>query len=171
MINSSDGPRRLGPVTLELPRPRPGAPVLSVSLRDGAGGAVLAADDADRLHSTASIGKIVLLAEIAVRFVDGRLARGEPLTRTAEDAVADSGLWQHLGVDTLPAADLAALVGAVSDNLATNVLLRRVGMTAVTERAHTLGLERTALLTGCAMCAGPPIRRRCRWAPLPSCRR
>jgi beta-lactamase class A len=120
--------------------------VLSVSLRDGAGGAVLAADDADRLHSTASIGKIVLLAEIAVRFVDGRLARGEPLTRTAEDAVADSGLWQHLGVDTLPAADLAALVGAVSDNLATNVLLRRVGMTAVTERAHTLGLERTALL-------------------------
>ena len=92
---------------MALPHPRPGAPLISISLRDAAGGAVLAAEDADRLHSTASIGKVVLLAEVAVRFVDGRLARSEPLTRTAEDIVTDSGLWQHLAVDTLPAADLA----------------------------------------------------------------
>ncbi len=133
-------------MTIALPRPRPGAPIVSVSLRDGDGGAVLADEDADRVHATASIGKIVLLAEIAVRFVDGRLSRDEPLTRTAEDEIADSGLWQHLRADTLPAADLAALVGAVSDNLATNVLLRRVGLTAVTERGRTVGLEHTALL-------------------------
>lgn len=133
-------------MTVPLPHPRPGAPVVSVSLRDGAGGGQLAAEDADLVHATASIGKILLLAEISVRFVDGRLSRDEPLTRTAADAVANSGLWQHLRTDTLPAADVAALVGAVSDNLATNVLLRRVGLTAVSERARTIGLAHTALL-------------------------
>lgn len=133
-------------VTVPLPAPRPGSPIVSVSLRDAAGGAVIAAEDADRVHNTASVGKVVLLAEIAVRLADGRLSRDEPLTRTAEDMVPGSGLWQHLRADTLPAADVAALVGAVSDNLATNVLLRRVGLAAVTERAHTMGLARTALL-------------------------
>src|SRR5699024_4531372 len=63
----------------------------------------------------------------------------------AEDEVADSGLWQHLRADTLPAADLAALVGAVSANLATTVLLRRAGSTAVADRGRTVALQRTAL--------------------------
>ena len=88
----------------------------------------------------ASVGKVLLLIEVA-RTLD----LAEPLTRTREDAVADSGLWQHLAVDTLPAGDLAALVGAVSDNLATNVLLRRVGLDAVRRTAGELGLEHTAL--------------------------
>lgn len=97
------------------------------------------------MHSTASIGKILLLAEVSVRFADGRLDPGEMLTRGVEEVVADSGLWQHLRADTLPAADVAALVGAVSDNLATNVLLRRVSLAAVTERGRSLGLVSTAL--------------------------
>lgn len=129
-----------------LPRPRPGAPIVSVSLRDADGGAVLAGDDAELVHATASIGKILLLAEVAVRFADGRLAPGEPLTRTDRDSVANSGLWQHLRAESLPAADVAALVGAVSDNLASNVLLRKVGLASVAERATTIGLHRTALL-------------------------
>jgi beta-lactamase class A len=133
-------------VTQPVSTPPAGRPVLSVCLCDAASGAVFVAEDADLQHSTASIGKILLLAEVAVRFVDGRLSRGEPLTRTAEDAVADSGLWQHLATDTLSAADCAALIGAVSDNLATNVLLRRVGLVSVTERGRTIGLSRTALL-------------------------
>jgi len=111
-----------------------------VSVRDAATGDVLAAADADRVLPAASIGKVLLLIEVA-RSLD----LAEPLTRTAEDAVADSGLWQHLAVDTLPAGDLAALVGAVSDNLATNVLLRRVGLEAVRHTARELGLEHTAL--------------------------
>jgi beta-lactamase class A len=107
---------------------------------------VIAADDADVVHATASIGKVLLLAEVAVRFVDGRLSRGELLHRTADDAVTDSGLWQHLATDALSAADCAVLVGAVSDNLATNVLLRRVGLISVSERGRTIGLAHTALL-------------------------
>ena len=40
----------------------------------------------------------------------------------------------------------AARVGATSDNLATNVLLRVIGLEAVRARAESLGLRRTALL-------------------------
>ena len=133
-------------MTLPLRVPPPGRPAIDVCLRDADTGAVLGAEGSERVHTTASIGKILLLAEIAVRFVDGRLSRTEMLARTPDDAVADSGLWQHLVADALPAADLATLVGAVSDNLATNVLLRRVGLASVTERARTLGLKDTALL-------------------------
>jgi beta-lactamase class A len=43
-------------------------------------------------------------------------------------------------------ADLGALVGATSDNLATNVLLGQIGLDAVRARAESLGLTRTALL-------------------------
>ena len=58
----------------------------------------------------------------------------------------DSGLWQHLQVPSLPVTDLATLIGATSDNLATNVLLGQVGLAAVRARTESLGLTRTALL-------------------------
>ena len=114
-------------------------------VRDAASGKVLAAVDADRVHATASVGKVLLLAEVARRIEDGTLDPCEPVTRTLEDAVADSGLWQHLRSDTLPLADAAALIGAVSDNLATNVLVRRVGLEAVRALGASLGLRDTAL--------------------------
>ncbi|GAA2226551.1 class A beta-lactamase-related serine hydrolase [Herbiconiux moechotypicola] len=114
---------------------------------------------------TASIGKVLLLIEVAARITSrdgGRAAaayrgsagdRAVPgpealsiLNRTPADTVGDSGLWQHLHVPALPVADLAALVGATSDNLATNVLLRRIGLDAVRARGESLGLRRTLLL-------------------------
>jgi beta-lactamase class A len=94
---------------------------------------------------TASVGKILLLLEVARAMSVGELGAQEPLTRSRSDWVADSGLWHTLAVDTLPATDVAALVGAVSDNLATNVLLRRVGLDAVARTAAALGLTETAL--------------------------
>lgn len=91
----------------------------------------------------ASVGKVVLLVEVA-----DRLRRGEldgHVSRVGVAPVADSGLWQHFAVEELPVADVAALVGAVSDNLATNVLLREVGLDAVRERGRQLGLATTVL--------------------------
>jgi beta-lactamase class A len=81
--------------------------------------------------STASVGKVFLLLEVARRFEEGTLRPDEPLCRSAELSVADSGLWQHLRSECLPAEDLAVLVAGVSDNLATNVLLQRVGLAGV----------------------------------------
>lgn len=114
-------------------------------LLDADSGEVLEFDGGERVHRTASIGKILLLIEVAIRLADGRLRPQQPLAPAPDDAVGDSGLLQHLVSDTLPAADLATLVGAVSDNLATNVLLRHVGIPSVMERARTLGLRHTAL--------------------------
>jgi len=129
---------------------------------DVASGRVLFSVDDHLSVPTASIGKVLLLIEVAARISarDGdrasgaaRTARAAPgaealsiLNRTAQDSVGDSGLWQHLQVPALPVADLAALVGATSDNLATNVLLRRIGLDAVRSRAESLGLRRTLLL-------------------------
>ena len=114
-------------------------------VREAASGKVLAAVDAERVFATASVGKVLLLVEVARQVEAGTLDPLEPVTRTAEDTVADSGLWQHLRADTLPLADAAALVGAVSDNLATNVLVRRIGLDAVRALTAALGLRDTAL--------------------------
>lgn len=118
---------------------------ISLCLLDADSGAVLEFDGGERVHRTASIGKILLLIEVAIRMADGRLPAGQLVQRAAEDEVADSGLLQYLASKALPAADLAVLVGAVSDNLATNVLLRHVGIPSVMERSRTLGLAHTAL--------------------------
>jgi len=145
---------------------------------DTASGKVLFSVDDHLSVPTASIGKVLLLIEVAARISardgsgaapgssgssssgsDGsanggtRSVRPGPgaealsiLNRTAQDSVGDSGLWQHLQVPALPVSDLAALIGATSDNLATNVLLRRIGLDAVRSRAESLGLRRTLLL-------------------------
>lgn len=104
-----------------------------------------AAHDPGRRLSTASIGKILLLAETARQIAGGSLDPGETLRRDPAVAVADSGLWQHLAVDALPVTDVAVLIAAVSDNYATNVLLRRIGVDAVRALATSLKLEQTAL--------------------------
>jgi beta-lactamase class A len=95
---------------------------------------------------TASIGKVLLLIESSARITARDFAGYGILDKTPGDNVADSGVWRHLQAPALPVADLATLVGATSDNLATNVLLRMIGLEAVRARAESLGLTRTALL-------------------------
>ncbi len=108
-------------------------------------GADVFAHQPDRVLSTASVGKLLILTRIAQQIVAGQLDPREQLTRTREDLVADSGLWQHLAADSLPLMDLCALVGAVSDNLASNVLIRRIGLSAASDLADELGLEDVVL--------------------------
>ncbi|NQX13938.1 serine hydrolase [Microbacteriaceae bacterium VKM Ac-2855] len=120
--------------------------VVSARAIDLATGRTLFAVDDTVSMPTASVGKILLLIEVAARLATDPQENLRLLDRTAADAVGDSGLWQHLQIPSMPIADLAALVGSSSDNLATNVLLRRVGLESVRERAEGLGLSRTALL-------------------------
>lgn len=117
----------------------------SVHVVDRATGDVLADESGASVLRTASVGKLALLVEVARLIEDGTLAPDAPLSRRAVPPVADSGLWQHLLADELPAADVAALVGAVSDNLATNVLLHHVGLAAVARTASSAGLGTVAL--------------------------
>lgn len=113
---------------------------------DLATGAVLFSVDDHVVMPTASIGKVLLLIEVAARLEARDTSALSLVDRLQSDAVGDAGIWQHLVVPSLPLADLAALVGAASDNLATNVLLRRVGLDSVRLRTEQLGLHQTAML-------------------------
>lgn len=115
---------------------------------------VLAIDDRIVLP-TASVGKILLLIEVSARMTAGDPSVHGIIERSSLDPVADSGLWRHLQVPALPIGDLAALVGASSDNLATNALIERVGLAAVRARGESLGLARTALLDVVRNSRGP----------------
>lgn len=115
---------------------------------------LLAIDDRVALP-TASVGKVLLLVETAARITTRDVRVPGILDKTPDDAIADSGLWHRMQVPTLPLGDLALLVGAASDNVATNVLLRHIGLDAVRQRAESLGLRRTALLDRVRMKRGP----------------
>jgi beta-lactamase class A len=119
---------------------------VSASVTDLDTGKTLVAIDERIVLPTASIGKILLLVEVSARLTERDFSGYGILDKTPRDAVGDSGIWQHLQAPSLPVADLATLVGATSDNLATNVLLRQVGLDAVRARTESLGLLRTALL-------------------------
>ena len=122
-----------------------GAQVSASAVDLNSGQTLLAIDDRIVLP-TASIGKILLLIEVSARLTSRDFSGFGILDKTPRDAVGDSGIWQHLQAPSLPVADLATLVGSTSDNLATNVLLRQVGLAAVRARTESLGLMRTALL-------------------------
>jgi beta-lactamase class A len=117
----------------------------AVSIRD-AEGHELAYRNGDRAMPTASVGKLLLLVEVARQCAAGDLSGAKRLRRGRELLVADSGLWQHMHIEDLAIDDLCVLIASVSDNTATNVLLDRVGLQRVGTLAESLGLVRTALL-------------------------
>jgi len=119
---------------------------VSASVLDLQTGETLVAIDDRIVLPTASIGKVLLLIEVSARLTGRDFSGYGILDKTPRDLVGDSGVWQHMQAPALPVADLATLVGATSDNLATNLLLSRIGLDAVRARTESLGLTRTALL-------------------------
>ena len=119
---------------------------VSASVIDLRTGRTLVSIDDRVAMPTAGVGKILLLVEVSARITTRDAAGFGILDKTPGDAVGDSGIWQRLQAPALPVTDLALLVGATSDNLATNVLLRQVGLDSVRARSEALGLSRTALL-------------------------
>lgn len=106
----------------------------------------LLAHEERRVLRTASVGKVFLLVEVARRAVVGELDLAELVAWQDEERVADSGLWHRLEARELSVHDLCVLVGAVSDNLATNALVRLVGLPAVTASTESLGYPDSRLL-------------------------
>jgi beta-lactamase class A len=107
----------------------------SVAVRDATSGATLVELDGHRLLRTASVAKVYVLVEVAVRLAAGELDPLLPVDRRSTAPVADSGLWHRFAGDVLPVVDVAALVGAVSDNLAANALVALLGLDTVRARA------------------------------------
>lgn len=109
-------------------------------------GRVRAQVNAERVLPTASIGKVMLLLEIARRIAAGDLDPQLRVSAGPTERVGDSGLWQHLAEPSLAIESLAVLVAAVSDNQATNVLLREVGIASVEQVSIACGIPFTRLL-------------------------
>ncbi|TQL66874.1 beta-lactamase class A [Nocardioides albertanoniae] len=125
---------------------QPGPARWSILAVDTASGDVILEHDPDLLLPTASVGKLFLLHHLA-ELIDADPSVGRQLLRKdAVAPVADSGLWQHLDAASLTVGDCARLVGAVSDNLATNVLLDHVGIAAVQAVAERLAAGGSTLL-------------------------
>lgn len=103
-------------------------------------------ENADDVLRTASVGKCLLLSEVARRLRAGTLDATTRVRYEAEDYVRDSGLWHALDQPDLTVVDACRLIGAVSDNLATNVLVREMGLESVAALAAAHALEPMQLL-------------------------
>jgi len=118
--------------------------VLGVYVEDLATGAKVELR-ADEPFPTASSIKLAVLYELYRQAQEGRLALRE-VTRPPVPRVGGGGVLQELGDGvSLTWRDVAVLMIGWSDNEATNLLVRRVGMDAVNERLDALGLPHTRL--------------------------
>jgi beta-lactamase class A len=113
--------------------------VLAVSAIDVDGGEPAGADDGAVLP-VASASKLLLLAEVARRLDAGELEPGLRVEVTEADRVGGTGLLHRLGRSGWTVEDLCWLTASVSDNTATNVLLRLVGTESTARLEAALGL-------------------------------
>ncbi|MFI6603414.1 serine hydrolase [Nonomuraea sp. NPDC050536] len=106
--------------------------------------------DPDSPVVLASVFKIPIVLEYARQAAMGELERTERLTVTAADK--DGGIGTSGCADdvSLTLRDLAHFMMTMSDNAATDVLLRRVGLERVNGTLSELGLWQTRLIGGCA---------------------
>lgn len=118
---------------------------LAVATRDLVTGAFHGVN-ADAELPLASVGKLLLLAEVAMSVEGGIFDPATPVTLREDDYAGGSGLLTSLSTRGWTIGDLAVLTAAISDNTATNALLRVVGLDRVNAAAAALGLSRTRLL-------------------------
>lgn len=106
---------------------------------------VLFEHHADRSLDTASIGKVFLLHTVLDQVDRGERSLEEQVTRRPAEWMDNSGLWYLLQADTLSIYDICALIGAVSDNAATNTLCRVIGLDVVQQHTAELGYRESGL--------------------------
>ncbi|WP_166986297.1 serine hydrolase [Canibacter zhoujuaniae] len=117
----------------------------SVLVKDIDSGAELFSADPQTVLATASIGKLFLLHRLLHEVDAGTRKLEETVTRQPFEQIDDSGLWYLMQQNTLSLYDVAVLIGAFSDNAATNTLTRVLGIETVREHASSLGYKHSRL--------------------------
>lgn len=94
----------------------------------------------------ASVIKIPVLVEIFTLLEQGQLHRDEKFRISQEEKLPSCGAlnYMHTGL-VVTLEDLYTLMIILSDNTATNMLIRRVGMDKINLRMRELGLKATTL--------------------------
>lgn len=109
-----------------------------------ADGLELLALDADRPLPGASTLKVLILVEGFAQEREGTFRWTDSATMTEDDIVGGSGSFQHEKVgSSWTYLQYARRMIAESDNVASNILLRRLGMRNVNARAEKLGMAVT----------------------------
>ncbi len=102
--------------------------------------------NAQEVFPAASTIKLPILYEVYRQAGEGRFRLTDPVTATADDVVAGSGILKELTPGlTLSIRDLATLMIVVSDNTAANLLIDLVGLEAVNRSLQALGLRGSVL--------------------------
>ena len=99
----------------------------------------------DVVLPTASTIKLAVLYELFKQADEGRVQLDAAMPLDRRLAVAGGPGLFYLGTPVLALRDYATMMVMLSDNTATNVLIRRLGIDAVGRRLTGLGLTRTRL--------------------------
>lgn len=110
---------------------------------------------ADEPVVLASVFKIPVLVELNRQAAAGEVDLNERVRVTAEDRVlGPTGLSAMVDDVDLTLRDLAYLMMSVSDNTATDVIMRHVGLERINKSLRDLGLSQTELIGDCATLLG-----------------
>ncbi|MFN2373924.1 MAG: serine hydrolase [Cyclonatronaceae bacterium] len=119
--------------------------VFSVAVHD-ADGTELYARNAGKQVASASVIKIPILAEMMRIAERNELSMDETYTLTSDDIVGGSGELQHAGPGGEYTLEfLAREMIRVSDNTATNIIIRRIGMERINRLMEELDMDQTVL--------------------------
>lgn len=125
----------------EVARDLPGRLGVAVRFLEDAAEVVHAADE---LFPAASVIKLAIMGAVYRQAANGAVRLDEPVELLPEEIVDGSGVLQHLRPGlSLTLADAVELMIIVSDNTATNLVLRRIGTEAVNRTMDELGLTST----------------------------
>ncbi|TWT48828.1 hypothetical protein Pla111_06040 [Botrimarina hoheduenensis] len=104
-------------------------------------------DRFDEVFTQASAIKIPILWELYSQAEEGLLALHETLPVSLASGVGGCGVLQQFtpGASRIALGDLAVLMIVLSDNVATNLLIDRLGMQRINDRLASVGLEQTRL--------------------------
>lgn len=118
----------------------------SLVFADLAGGGRIEANAHTKMFAASTI-KLFVMAHAFRRFEDGSLSPEEQYAVTRGDKVPSCGAitYLHDGL-VLTMYDLITLMIILSDNTATNILIRRLGIDAINSTIRSLGMNETVLM-------------------------
>lgn len=100
----------------------------------------------DNVLPSASMGKIFILGYLSQLIEEDKINPHQYVQILSEDIVEDSGILQHLSIREYSYNDLATLVATVSDNSATNTLIRVLGLENIQKFTKTLNIKHSNIL-------------------------
>ena len=106
--------------------------------------------DADTPYPAASVFKVPVLVEAFRQMGQGAFTLGDRWELTEEDKSTGSGVLTRLMPGLQPTVrDLLTLMIIISDNTATDMLVRRLGPERITATMRELGYQQTVVAQGC----------------------